>query len=174
MVMIARRNFLLGLASILSTPAIARINPLVEAFTGPTSFGILSDKLPCRYLKDIQVACMPTAEDWKSGLITEEPVTIKLMRGNYICWQIMINPRSSYRWVSLESGFFVPKEQIIRFEVEPAHTLTSIMLMSDIKEYDPRSRGRLFSECYKWRDGKCETESITALDPRDEEILHDE
>jgi hypothetical protein len=166
---VERRTFLIGLASLIASPAIAS----AERFTGPIAVGELPSPLKWRKICDLIVSSMPTAEEIKPLVFKEEPVRYTMLRDDEPVYVLTINPRATFRWVPVDGGQIVIQERSsVRILVEPCHTITTINIVSDIeKDPDWRVRRKMFSECYRWRDGKLELVHYAACNPADAHIL---
>ena len=166
---VARRTFLIGLASVLASPAIAK----GSLFLGEIATGTLPSPLKWRAVGDITMSSMPTGEEIAAHSFREEPVRWTIFRGEDSVYNVMMNPRATMRWVAAQdSEIVVPEHSVLRVVVEPCHTWTSIHIVSDIEtNKHPLTRRRKFAETYRWTDGKPELDSVAALDPLDASVL---
>lgn len=166
-----RRTFLLGAASVIAAQAI----PAQAKFIGEVATGVLDSRLPYRSIQDIMFSFMATGAELKSPAWVEDPVRITILRNDIPTFNLMLNPRATFRWVAMPGGgIIVLPTDTLRVVVEPSHTYASLCLMSDIeRDQDPRIRRRVFSESFSWKDGICTLSAIAALDPADASVLAD-
>lgn len=163
---VSKRTFLIGLAATLASPAIAKS----EIFTGPISTGTLHSALKYRRICDFTLSCMPTGEELRAGWV-EDPVRFTLLRNNTEIYAVTINPRATVRWVSLPGAEIEFGElDIFRIEVEPNYTFTTVNIISNI-ERNHSAPPKMFSEVFRWKDGRVEIDSTAALSLENAKLL---
>lgn len=169
MTVVARRTFIIGLASVITAPLIAT----PSKFLGEIATGTLRSALKWRRLCDFTMSSMPTGQEIRALDFVEDPVRWTLLRDDDPFYVVTMNPRATIRWVAVPgSEIEISERSVLRVVVEPCHTFTTINICSDIeKDRDPAVRRRMFAETFRWRDGKPELDSIAALDPRDARVL---
>lgn len=161
--LVERRTFLIGLAALVASPAIAR----AELFTGPIAVGTLPSPLKWRNVKDFTVSSMD-----ETG--RDETIHYTWYRDDEPVHAISMNARAMMRWVSLpDGGIVVPERSVLRLIVEPCLSVTTLSMQCDIeKDWQPHIRRRMFTEVHRWNDNKSLLDHVAACDPeRDGHVL---
>ena len=163
-----RRTFLLGVGATLA--AAAPITAAAQKFTGEVSMGLLHPKIPYRAIHSLTFSCMPSGEEVSK--FVEDPVLYRFFRNEHCVYQAQLNPRASMRWVALDGcEIIIRGKDVLKLDVEPCWTNTSICIESDTNEErpsrdDPFPERRIISETFTFRDGVCQFSDIASFDPR--------
>jgi hypothetical protein len=159
-----RRTFLIGLAALVGSPAIAAS----ETYTGLVSPVVVRPGLAYRRITSLVFSSMPTGEELRSREFLEDPVSFSFYRGDEQWGPIQINPRCTFRWVPNAGYPVVDGAHPFRMLVEPCNTHTSLFMEFDVeRDPPPLARLRCFTESYKWESGKLVVSEVMACDPRD-------
>lgn len=157
---VTRRAFILGLGATLAATQLP-----FEKFTGQVATAQLRPFTHFRRICDVMLSSMPMGDEIRS--LSEDPVRYTLFRDDNAVLSIMMNMRANFRWVGIPGEEIVALEKsIIRLEVEPCHTMTTLCIMSNL-EQDRYKPERMIAETYHWRDNKLEFSDVAQLDVRD-------
>jgi hypothetical protein len=162
---VERRTFLIGLASLVAAPVVAG----AETFMGAMSRGVLPSGLKRRKICGMVFSSMPSGEEIRH--ISGEDVQWTFYRDDEVLLAITINFRATLqRYLPYGHEWPIEARSVMRVVVEPCHTLTTLNIGSNI-EFDPTRQPRAFEENFRWRDGVPELAAITAVNPIDREVL---